>query len=156
MSRSASPRSLEEEEEDAINVDKCDSDDDEPKTNSEVLNSSAKTESMSVPSSISSSKSGIPEPSLGGPPRRSFFITDILSDANKSSGSLSAFKPLRVPTKYFSSQTLSPTDDPFRRGLQLGQYKTHPPNGPDLGKCSESLKSDSEDDDEDDDEGKLR
>lgn len=154
MSRSASPRSMEDEE-DTINVDKCDSDEEEAKLTNSIVNSGTKPESSEVPPLVSLSKSSNSEQSSSGPPRRSFFITDILSDANKSSGSLSAFKPLRVPTKYFSSQTLSAADDPFRSRLQLGQFKSHPPTGLDLGKCSESLKSDSDDeeDEDDDDEG---
>ena len=154
MSRSGCTSPCSIEEEDSINVDKCDSDDDEHVSKSKKNESETKTqqtqESDHLKTSLSSpNKSHDVNSNYSSPPRRSFFITDILSDTHKTQGNLSAFKPLRVPTKYFATQTLSPSEDQFRRGLHLGQFKGNHPHSLDLGQCPESVKSDSEDDDED-------
>ncbi|XP_063420256.1 barH-like 1 homeobox protein [Mytilus trossulus] len=146
MSRSACASPCSADEEESINVEKCDSDE-EQTTGSKTIDKCPlqKPENLVSPNKCNNIDNTFPSP-----PRRSFFITDILSDANKNTGNLSAFKPLRVPTNFFSSQTLSASDDPFRRGLQLGQFKG--PHGIGLGKsCSESVKSDESEDDDDDD-----
>lgn len=154
MSRSGCSSPCSAEEEDTINVDKCDSDVDDDTANNKLESeiNTKKQDSETVDISLSTNKCHDLNTNFASPPKRSFFITDILSDANKAPGTLSAFKPLRVPTKYFSAQTLSPSEDQFRRGLQIGQFKGHHSHALDLGHCSESVKSDSDDEDDDDDD----
>ncbi|XP_060079107.1 homeobox protein ceh-31-like [Ylistrum balloti] len=70
---------------------------------------------MSIPSVIDrqelSSDSKIQEShtrlsDTNGPPRRSFFITDILSEGHRErTQTFSAFRPLRVPSRYLSSHS---------------------------------------------------
>ncbi|OWF55698.1 homeobox protein ceh-31-like [Mizuhopecten yessoensis] len=79
---------------------------------------------VSMPSVIDrqelSSDSKIPEPHtrlsdtngpLVSPPRRSFFITDILSEGHRErTQTFSAFRPLRVPSRYLSSHSTLNTE----------------------------------------------
>ncbi|XP_069122576.1 barH-like 2 homeobox protein [Argopecten irradians] len=96
--------------------DKSDSENERVCKSSDVL---GETDRVSIPSIIDrqelSSDSKIPEAHtrlndtngpLVSPPRRSFFITDILSEGHRERAqTFSAFRPLRVPSRYLSSHS---------------------------------------------------
>lgn len=101
-------------DDDGCTSDKSDSESDRGCKNS---NTSSDKECVSMPSVFDRQKlspeSNIPPAHtrlsetngpLVSPPRRSFFITDILSESHRDrTQSFSAFRPLRVPSRYLSS-----------------------------------------------------
>ena len=163
---SALSSAAEEGENETISVDKIDSEDEEGGTVTPVGKTvKVRGETTKAPSSSATELSAVPQTSrsVSSAPRRSFFITDILSSSSTSSSSddktehrtFSAFRPLRVPHSVFPSLHCSSLSDRHPRRTGLSTEDNSKSSGePDIknNPLFNVSKDDISDDDHDDDD----